>query len=358
GHLGGRAPLGALERGTDRVEGLPAHALGQPARLRRGAQPPEQVVDVVLGHHGARAEPFPVLQVALPLATHGAERGRLDQVLGGPGGAGGPAHGDVPRPRPRGHVGGVARGPPAAQHLDAVRVGQVDVEQDEVDRRAVQAAQRLGPGRGARRHGEAAHALDVARVRRGGDGVVLDDERADHVRTSGSRTVNSAFPASSTTPPWRWAALRTSASPSPRPMPSSGLVLNPRSNARSATSGAIPGPLSLTLSSTASSATPAPNRTHRGSGPSRAASIALSRRLPTMVTRSRGSAVPAGRCVPSSTRSSTPRSPAAAAFPTTSAATSGTAIPETTASVRCWAVSSSAVANSSASSARPSSISE
>ena len=86
--------------------------------------------------------------------------------------------------------------------------------------------------------------------------------------------------------------------------------------------------------------------------------MALSMRLPTIVTRSRASASPSGMRLSGARRRSTPRSPASATFATRSAASSGTPIAASTASVSCWATVSSAVANSSASSARPSSISE
>ncbi len=96
--------------------------------------------------------------------------------------------------------------------------------------------------------------------------------------------------------------------------------------------------------------------------PAMAASTALSIRLPSTVIRSRAESP--GGSTPSSIRlssvrlNSTPRSAAWAALPSSSAANTGSLTAATTRSVSCWASSSSAVANSTACSWRPSSISE
>lgn len=92
------------------------------------------------------------------------------------------------------------------------------------------------------------------------------------------------------------------------------------------------------------------------------ASTALSTRLPRIVTRSRagsdGGSSPSSSRLSWDTTSSTPRSLACAVLPSSSAASTGSLTAATTWSVRACASSSSAVANSTASSARPSSISE
>ena len=79
-----------------------------------------------------------------------------------------------------------------------------------------------------------------------------------------------------------------------------------------------------------------------------------------MVTRSRAGSggAPVVDALSSASTSSTPRSFACAALPSSSAASTGSSTAPTTWSVRAWASSSSAVANSTASGTRPSSISE
>ncbi len=153
-------------------------------------------------------------------------------------------------------------------------------------------------------------------------------------------------------------------------------VVQPRRNTSSASSGPIPAPVSATRSSSSPDSVRAVTVTSAraavrcaGTGPpappvavSDAASTALSIRLPRIVTRSRGASergrAPSSIRLSSASTSSTPRSWACAALPSSRAASTGSATAPTTRSVRTWASSSSAVAKSTASSTRPSSISE
>lgn len=64
----------------------------------------------------------------------------------------------------------------SAQQLEAVAVGQVEVEQDQVDGRPFEQAHGGGPGVGDPDDGEAVDAAGVEGMGVGGDGIVLDDE--------------------------------------------------------------------------------------------------------------------------------------------------------------------------------------
>ena len=142
---------GLLQRADHGVEGLPAHPARQP-RIRAGrAQRVEQPVDVALGEHRLGVQPLDVGPVARQLRRHRVERERLHQVLGGPERDRGPHHLDVPGPGHHDHVGGVAGGAHAAQHLEPVGVGQVHVQQHQVDGRGGEQAHGLRAGAGGTR---------------------------------------------------------------------------------------------------------------------------------------------------------------------------------------------------------------
>ena len=159
--LGRRHPGARAQRGDHRVERLPADGLGQRVRPHRRAQGVEKAVHVVLGDRPPRREPVAVGEVALQLGAHGPGCERLHQVLRGAERDGGADDREVARLRHHDHVGGVARRAHPAQHLQAVGVGQVDVQQHEVEAAPGQHAQGVGAGRGLGHHLEAPHPPDV-----------------------------------------------------------------------------------------------------------------------------------------------------------------------------------------------------
>ncbi|CAO0829805.1 hypothetical protein SMICM17S_08276 [Streptomyces microflavus] len=141
-------------------------------------------------------------------------------------------------------------------------------------------------------------------------------------------------PATVTLPPWRSASLRTRASPRPRlPCAGRSLVDQPSVRFDAYCSGATPGPLSRTRRTTVRPSARSPTSIRASPDPA-AASVALSTRLPTTVTRPRGSTTRSGSSVPGASRSETPRSAATVALPTSRAASSGSC----TFSVTCSAV--------------------
>lgn len=182
---------------------------------------------------------------------------------------------------------------------------------------------------------------------------------------NGRRASNSAPPpAASVTvnvPSCLPTACRTRASPSPRPPGPDGLVDQPRWKTASAWAGATPAPVSATRSTSPSASVNAVTVTRAPVVPC-AASTALSMRFPRTVTRSRAESEsgrsPSSMALSWDTTSSTPRSLACAALPSSSAARTGSLTAATTWSVSVWASSSSAVAKSTASSARSSSMSD
>lgn len=144
----------------------------------------------------------------------------------------------------------------------------------------------------------------------------------------------SAAVATAALPPWRSASRRTSASPSPRfPCAGSSLVDQPSVKIDSRWSAGTPAPLSRTRRITVGPSAHSPTSTRASADPA-AASSALSTRLPTTVTRPRGSTSRSGSRVPGAMRSETPRSADTVALPTRSAASSGS----WTRSVTCSAV--------------------
>src|SRR5215207_2328743 len=373
GYLGGRELGRCGLQGPDHGgQGVFAHALGL-GRAAGGAQGGQDPVDVLLDGDLGRfsgGDLAAVVGVLDQLVAQGRERERLEQVLHDPLGDGGPDHVQVAGRGDGDHVGGPALSPHSSADVQPGHVGQVDVEQDEVDLADGQEPQRLATRVSDADHLKAGHPPDQFLVGGGEHRVVLDHEHPDgHDRpsseeraaaaASGRRMVNTAPPsvATSTRPSWRPTTWRTSASPSPRPCGRPpGLVDQPRVKACSSRPGSSPGPLSATRTSRSVSAWRTVTVTRRGAGAAKAASTALSIRLPTMVTRSRGS-IPVGpTAVSSVTTSSTPRSWASAALPSSNATSTGSSTTARSWSARRWAAASSAVANSTAASGRPSSI--
>jgi len=140
-----------------------------------------------------------VCRIALKLVPQRREGERLQKVLHDPqrdGGAhdlevAGRSHGDDVGPVP----GCMHR----AHNGEAVNVGQVQVEQHQIDpgRRLGQLPDRFCPVVGHSAHSKAGDPLDVGQVRVGGHQFVLDDKDSDlaHGATataSGNRTVNTA----------------------------------------------------------------------------------------------------------------------------------------------------------------------
>ena len=148
---------------------------------RGGAQRGERPVDLLLAAGLLPAEQLlAVARVLLePLAQRG-ERERLQQVLDDPLRHRGPHHREVARRGHRQHVGGVARGAHRAHDVEPVPVGQVHVEQHEVDRVGLaQGADGVCGGAGGADHDETGHPADVRGVGVGRDRLVLDHEHPD-----------------------------------------------------------------------------------------------------------------------------------------------------------------------------------
>ena len=87
-------------------------------------------------------------------------------------------------------------------------------------------------------------------------------------------------------PPRRCTACRTRARPRPRPKGPGALVLKPCRKMSSTAAGSMPGPESSTVISRPAASDSTVSSTSFGAGASAAASMALSSRLPRMVTRS------------------------------------------------------------------------
>src|SRR6185437_8881346 len=155
--------------------------------------------------------------------------------------------------------------------------------------------------------GEATDLAHVGGVDRRDVVVVLDDQRADHVPTSmrpgapegalpdgsgrgaaGRTTVKVVVPEQLTVivPPARVTSRRVSAKPIPRWRRSSpDLVVKPSVKIREVSSFGTPGPLSATsIVTVRSDSATSRTSTRAGWGPAIAASIALSIRLPTIVS--------------------------------------------------------------------------
>src|SRR5574340_494154 len=273
------------------------------------------------------------LHVALELVAKRRERERLEQVQGDPVGDGGAHHRQVAG---RGDGDDVGTRVQAAQRrgdVEAAGVGQADVEQDQVDRFAAAdggggGAHGRVPGVHHRVHRETRHPFDIRLVRLGDQRLVLDDQDADHGAPGSSRG-DSGIRTTSIEPsdgsvrsvPWcRVTTWDTRASPSPR---CPDLVEYPRVRARSTASDDMSGPLSATLSTIIESSSRTVTST-QGSVVARAASMALSTRLPTSVTSSRRDrAVTGPSAVSSVTVRSTPRSAASPTLPSSNAASAG-----------------------------------
>lgn len=154
-------------------------------------------------------------------------------------------------------------------------------------------------------------------------------------------------------PPYRSASRRTSARPSPRPRCAGDcFVVQPSAKIRSRASGGTPGPSSDTRSTTV-----VPSARSSTSTSERAASRALSMRLPSTVTRSRGSTTRSGSKVAGETDRLAPRSAAIADLPTSRADNSGSLTRSATCSAEARWASATSPTKSTASSYRPSSSS-
>ena len=290
----------------------------------------------------------------------------LQHVLNDPDPRGRLHRGDLARRRHRDHVRLVAEGPHPPYDVQPVPVRQVHVEQHQVDLLAGEHLQRARRSTGDSGAGEAGQAFDVRAMCFCGDRIVLDDEYAQ-VRHSRSPPAATALARS--TPvlrparnPDRPSAYPASARPcsEPAPVPARAPA-RPSSSSRARTSCANStdpnsAPVFVTVRSTASAVVAARSSTCRGAGPPRAASIALSSRLPTTVTTSwAGSRVFSVSC-PSSSVSRTPRSCACGNFASSSDASTGSPTVPTTRSVIACANCSSDTANSRARSGLPISI--
>ena len=137
-----------------------------------------------------------------------------------------------------------------AHQLDAVLVGQIDVEEEEVWSELLDERTRIAASRRIADDLEAGHALDELAMHRDGHEVVVHDERPDHDRTpstecSGSRTVKRAPSTFSTciVPCRRLTSWLTSARPRPRLCwPSRAiLVVKPSRKISSVSAGSTPG---------------------------------------------------------------------------------------------------------------------
>jgi hypothetical protein len=128
----------------------------------RAAERPEQGIDRGLIGLGGMLDLRAVPRIALELVGESRERERLDEVLAHPVGDG---LADALRVARGGHRDDVdGRGSARvqdAEHVQALDVGQVEVEQHEVDGAAGQQLERLGRAMRDAGQREAGHALDV-----------------------------------------------------------------------------------------------------------------------------------------------------------------------------------------------------
>jgi hypothetical protein len=209
------SPGGGLQGPDHGGQGVLAHPLGL-GRAAGGAQGGQDPVDVVLGGDlgvVAAGDLAPVVGVLEQLVAEGREGERLEEVGHHPLADRGPDHLEVPGRGDRDHVGAPALGPHGPADLQPGHVGQVDVEQDEVDRPGGQEPQRLPTRMCDADHLEAGHPPGQLLVGGGEHRVVLDHQDPDGhdrpsgaalpaVAASGRRMVNTAPPsvATSTVP--------------------------------------------------------------------------------------------------------------------------------------------------------------
>ena len=246
-------------------------------------------------------------------------------------------------------------GPQRPADVQAVQVGQVEVEQDEVDappslaRRAAIAARRCAPRRRPRSRAPVRCTRRCASASSGSSSTtstrIVRSRLLD--RRPGRRTVNTAPPSSG----GHLDAAAVPADRPARPAPGRGRApVLPWWTSRAGTRrppgpAASPGPLSATRIS--SSSRTAPTKTCTRAAPARRPP--RPGRCRSGCRRSSQVAGRQRRCrrarQSGSMTRSTPRSPACADLPSSSAASAGSVTAPTTRSVSCWASASSAVAN-------------
>ena len=152
--------------------------LGSGRRRRLCSQGAEHLVDLVLEHLARRVgELLAVDGVLLELRAEGGERERLQQVEHDALGNGVADDVDVARGRHGDHVAQVTGCPQPLQQPEAVTVGQVHVEQDQVDVRVlVEVAYGVPGGAGDPDDLETGDSSGVRGVRLSSQLLVLDDE--------------------------------------------------------------------------------------------------------------------------------------------------------------------------------------
>ena len=258
-------------------------------------------------------ETRPVVGVLLELGPQPRERERLEEVEHHPLRDRPPHHLQLAHRRHRDRVAEVAVETQLRQQVEAVPVGQVHVEQQQVGRLAPQDPPRVGAGARDADEPEPRHPL--RRTPRARTAAIASSSTTSTPISRGpappgppappGRPAPAPGPAPLTAPPRsapRTAPRRAASGPprssrrgaappappgpgpSPRPTPDSpGLVDQPRSKARSAASASSPGPLSDTSSANQRESASRLTTTRR-SDRSATASNALSRRFPTTVT--------------------------------------------------------------------------
>ena len=155
-------------------------------------------VDIMLTGHLLLVPELPTIGgILLEFDSETGKRERFEQIGDDPLRNGLPYDVQVAR---RGHgddVEVVAGGPDLSQQVESVAVGQIQVEQDEVDRNAADQAHGLLRRSGDTGHSERGQSTDVGGMSFGGDGFVLDDEDLDrHESARPIRTSNRAPPIS------------------------------------------------------------------------------------------------------------------------------------------------------------------
>src|SRR6266568_482863 len=325
----GQVVAGTPDGIADQRQGRRGVALRRNRRQGRSAQQPEEAVDVLLVGLLQLGQPLAQVAVGHQPVPQPGERERLDEVVDRTELDGGADTGDVAGGGHGEHGGPVAGGLVEAAHDgQPVRVGEVQVEQHQVGRRVGGLPQRLRGGVCLPHDLEPVDARDVGGVDRGDPVVVVDDERGDHraptsTAAAGSRTVKTApGPGLTRTFPPACVTIRcTRARPRPRrSSPRGCLVVYPSWKIFAAASGGIPGPSSVTRTVIPS---PSSARCSSTKLPAGAASIALSSRLPTMVSSAWDRSAASPRSDSSDSPSRTPRSAATACLASSSAATNG-----------------------------------
>lgn len=177
--LGGERAVGAAQGPSDELGGGGGVALGE-SRFVRRPQCAEEPVHLRLFGLPAPVEGLPQGRVRLQLRAQPRVRERLHQVLerAVPHRV---LHGrDVPGGRHHDHVDLTAEAAQFPYDGEAVSVGQVVVQQDQVHRDLLDRLQRRGGRVGLRGHPEAGDLGDVRRVDLRHPDVVVHDQDLDH----------------------------------------------------------------------------------------------------------------------------------------------------------------------------------